>query len=85
MVWVVNQLLKVTETPIGAADFVASCGTIVATFRPIAGLWQRVVDRCNRVGRVLREVCGHDGAGRGGATSPLLRPRWAGAASAQCG
>ena len=32
MVWVVNQLLSVTETPIEAADFVASCGTIVATF-----------------------------------------------------
>ncbi len=27
-----NQLLSVTETPIGAAEFVASCGTIVATF-----------------------------------------------------
>ena len=32
MVWLVNRLLSVTETPKRAADFVASCGTLVATF-----------------------------------------------------
>ncbi len=31
-VWLVNQLLSVNESSIGAAEFVASCGTIVATF-----------------------------------------------------
>src|SRR5579884_1512779 len=31
-VWIVNELLSVRETPAGAAEFVASCGTIVSTF-----------------------------------------------------